>query len=252
MAQHPTSPNTAASCGEDRVIKLWSLTSGLCARSIPCKSKPLCVAFSRDGNYLVAAHYDGSLRAYDAGSGTEAAHVQNLHTRACVAVAPTAQPFDMVSVGRDDLVCVSNIFDDKVPTPSAGASCACLLPAPPASAAACAELRRGDAPLRLPVRVQRPARRFQHPDVLHVGQSRCTPAAAPDDSVVAVGASSGLLLLLGMQKGELVSKLSCHKSAITAVAWNAQGMARDVVAVSCDRAGAIVFWKAAAERAGGA
>lgn len=69
--------------------------------------------------------------------------------------------------------------------------------------------------------------------------------------MIAVGASSGLLLLLGMERGELVSKLSCHKSAITAVAWNAQGMERDVVTVSCDRAGAIVFWKAAAERADG-
>lgn len=114
VAQHPTSPNTAASCGEDRVIKLWSLNTGLCQRSIPCKSKPLCVAFSRDGNYLVSAHYDGSLRAYDAGSGTEAAHMQSLHTRSCVAVVPTAQPFAMVSVGRDDLVCVSDIFDVKV------------------------------------------------------------------------------------------------------------------------------------------
>lgn len=87
--------------------------------------------------------------------------------------------------------------------------------------------------------------RFVHPDILHVGQSKCSPAVAPDDSVIAVGASSGLLLLIDLPTGALHSKLSCHKSAITGVAWNAQSLDSDVVAASCDRAGAVVFWKAA-------
>lgn len=88
-------------------------------------------------------------------------------------------------------------------------------------------------------------KRFAHPDVLHVGQNRCTPAVAPDDSCVAVGASSGLLVLLKMDSGVVERKLSCHNAAITAVAWNAEDLDAQVVAASCDRAGALVFWRAA-------
>ena len=90
-------------------------------------------------------------------------------------------------------------------------------------------------------------KRFAHPDVLHIGQSRCTPAVAPDDSCVAVGASSGLLVLLKMDSGALERKLSCHNAAITAVAWNAQDVETPVVAASCDRAGALVFWRGASD-----
>jgi hypothetical protein len=204
VVQHPTSPNTVATCGEDRVIKLWDLSRGRCQRTILYKSKPLWVAFSYDGNCLVSAHFDGSLQACDAISGAQMAHLDKLHSSCCVAVVPTSAN-TMVSVGRDGVVCVSDFY-------------------------------RGSA---LP-------KRFLHPDILHIGQKRCTPAVAPDNSVIAVGSSSGLLLLLNMQSGELLSKLSCHTSAITAVAWNAQSMDSDVVCASCDRAGTIVFWNAAA------
>ena len=54
---------------------------------------------------------------------------------------------------------------------------------------------------------------------------------------------------MNMKTGVLESKLSCHTSAITAVAWNGQSIDSEVVAVSCDRAGALVFWKPAAEDA---
>jgi WD40 repeat protein len=91
------------------------------------------------------------------------------------------------------------------------------------------------------------AKRFLHPDVLHIGQNRCVPAVAPDDSVVVVGASSGLLLLMDMKTGVIGSKLSCHKSAIMAVSWNKHSEDTNVVAASCDRAGALVFWKCAVD-----
>ena len=114
IAQHPTSPGVAASCGEDRVVRIWSLGDGICRRTIPCRSKPLCVAFSRDGNFVVSSHFDGTLHAFDAGTGAEVQHIDKLHLRECVAVVPTHEPFKMVSVGRDDVLCVSDIYNAKV------------------------------------------------------------------------------------------------------------------------------------------
>jgi WD40 repeat protein len=76
------------------------------------------------------------------------------------------------------------------------------------------------------------------------------PAVAPDDTTIAVGASSGLLVLMDMKTGVLQSKLSCHTSAIQGVAWNGQALDSDVVAASCDRMGSLVFWKAALQDAG--
>ena len=90
---------------------------------------------------------------------------------------------------------------------------------------------------------------YQQPDVFHVGHNRCIPAVAPDDSAILVGAASGLLLLFNMATGAIESKLSCHTSAVTATAWNAQSLDSGVVAASCDRAGALVFWKCANESA---
>lgn len=118
MAQHPTSPNAAASCGEDRVVRLWSLQDGICRRALPCRSKPLGVAFSREGDLLASAHYDGSLHIWDAGSGKEVTHFEKLHLRECVAVVPTAHASRMLSVGRDDAVCISDVYKPTVRCPA--------------------------------------------------------------------------------------------------------------------------------------
>lgn len=76
-----------------------------------------------------------------------------------------------------------------------------------------------------------------------VGSQRCTPAVAPDDSVVCVGSSSGLLLLFNMQTGSVEGKLSCHSSAVSCVAWNSQTEFSPVVAGSVDKRGDVVFWQ---------
>jgi WD40 repeat protein len=76
-----------------------------------------------------------------------------------------------------------------------------------------------------------------------VGTQRCTPAVAPDDSVVCVGASSGLLLLLNMQTGIVEGKLSCHSSPVSCVAWNTSTEFSPVVVGSVDKRGDVVFWR---------
>jgi WD40 repeat protein len=114
VTQHPTSSSMAVSCGEDRVIKLWSLNDGICIHTILCKSKPLSATFSRDGNFIVSSHFDGALHAFDASTGAGVQHLDGVHSGQCIAVVPTRQPYKMVSVGRDNCVCVSDIYNPKV------------------------------------------------------------------------------------------------------------------------------------------
>jgi WD40 repeat protein len=89
-------------------------------------------------------------------------------------------------------------------------------------------------------------KRVEHPEVLQVGQAHCKPAVASDDSVVAVGSSSGALLLLDMQSGVVHSNLLHHTASVTATAWNARSEDCEVVVASADRVGSVVFWQAAA------
>lgn len=117
IKQHPSLMNMAVSCGEDRLIKVWSLAEGICQRSILCKSKPLDVAFTRDGQCIVSAHYDGSLRVFDASTGSDMRVVDPVHRKEvgpCVAVAPTGHTSRVVSVGRDNVVCVTDIQQGEV------------------------------------------------------------------------------------------------------------------------------------------
>jgi WD40 repeat protein len=107
----------AVSCGEDRLIKVWSLNDGICQRSILCRSKPLDVAFSGDGQCIVSAHYDGSLHVFDASTGSEMRVVDAVHRKelgTCVAVVPTAHASRMVSVGRDSALCITDIHQGEV------------------------------------------------------------------------------------------------------------------------------------------
>ena len=114
VAQHPTSPNTAVSCGEDRVVRLWSLQDGICRRTIACRSKPLCVAFSREGDFIASAHFDGSLHIFDAASGKDMKHFDKLHLKECVAVVPTQHASRVLSVGKDDAICISDAYRPEV------------------------------------------------------------------------------------------------------------------------------------------
>ena len=113
-AQHPTSPSVAASCGQDRMLRLWSVPDGICRRSIAVASMPLWVAFTRDGNLIVSAHQNGSLIAHDASSGAEVHKLEKMHSNACVGVAATNEAFKMVSVGKDDALCVTDMYNAKV------------------------------------------------------------------------------------------------------------------------------------------
>lgn len=99
------------------MIKEWSLADGICKRTIPCQSKPQDVAFSSDGQFIVSAHFDGSLHVFDASTGSELQHIEQVHRKAggpCVAVVATAMPFNMVSVGRDSAVCITNVYHGEV------------------------------------------------------------------------------------------------------------------------------------------
>jgi WD40 repeat protein len=117
IRQHPSLLNMAVSCGEDRLIKVWSLNDGICQRSILCRSKPLDVAFTGDGQCIVSAHYDGSLHIFDASTGSEMRVVDAVHRKelgTCVAVVSTAHASRMVSVGRDSTLCITDINKGEV------------------------------------------------------------------------------------------------------------------------------------------
>lgn len=85
--------------------------------------------------------------------------------------------------------------------------------------------------------------RFEHPDVLCIGHQRCTPAVAPDDALIAVGTSSGLVLLLDMKTGDIHSKLVSHVDAVACAAWAPRSEDDAAVAATVDRMGNIVFWQ---------
>eukprot|EP00983_Pelagomonas_calceolata_P057114 1144923-Pelagomonas_calceolata.AAC.5 len=51
-------PRLAMSCGEDRALKLWDLSRGFCARSIPCTKMPNVLACSREGSVLATGWWD--------------------------------------------------------------------------------------------------------------------------------------------------------------------------------------------------
>ena len=117
VRQHPSLLNMAVSCGEDRLIKVWSLNDGLCQRSILCRSKPLDVTFTRDGQCIVSAHFDGSLHVFDASTGSEMRVVDAVHRKeagTCVAVVPTAHTSRVASVGRDSALCVTDVNQGEV------------------------------------------------------------------------------------------------------------------------------------------
>ena len=120
VRQHPSLLNMAVSCGEDRLIKVWSLNDGICQRSILCRSKPLDVTFTRDGQCIVSVHYDGTLHVFDASTGSEMRVVDAVHRKelgTCVAVVPTAHTSRVARVGRDSALCVTDVAQGEVCAP---------------------------------------------------------------------------------------------------------------------------------------
>lgn len=85
--------------------------------------------------------------------------------------------------------------------------------------------------------------RFEHPDVLCIGHQHCTPAVAPDDTLIAVGTSSGIVVILDMKTGDIHSKLMSHVDAVTCVAWSPRSEDGAAVAATVDRTGNVVFWR---------
>jgi WD40 repeat protein len=242
VAQHPNIANMAISCGEDRLIKVWSLNDGICQRSILCRSKPLDVAFSGDGQFIVSAHYDGSLHVFDASTGSEVQHIERVHIREsgpCLAVVPTAMPFKMVSVGRDSIVCITDVYLGEVRKTLATRYRYLVRTDFIAIIYAIASRMSYGGQILLQV-----MQRFEHPEVLHIAHQRCKPAVAPDDSVILVGSSSGVLVLLDVKSGAVAGTLACHGSPVTGVAWNVQSEDCRAVAASADKTGDVVFWQA--------
>lgn len=85
--------------------------------------------------------------------------------------------------------------------------------------------------------------KIEHPEVLCIGYQHCTPAVAPDDALIAVGTSSGVVLLLDMKTGDIHSKLVSHTDPVVCVAWSPRSEDDAAVATSVDRAGNVVFWR---------
>jgi WD40 repeat protein len=96
------------------MIKIWSLRDGICQRSLACRSKPLAVAFTSEGQFIVSAHFDGSLSVFEVSSGSLMQQIKHAHMREAIAVASMPHPARVVSVGRDSFVTFSDVHEGKV------------------------------------------------------------------------------------------------------------------------------------------
>ena len=52
VAASPIDARLAASCGEDRALKLWDLGRGFCSKSIPCTKMPNVLSYTSDGGII--------------------------------------------------------------------------------------------------------------------------------------------------------------------------------------------------------
>ena len=67
VAFKPNNPNILVSCSWDKTIKMWDVTSGSCLLTLTGRTREMVgVAFSADGQWLIAGFHDGVIHLLDA------------------------------------------------------------------------------------------------------------------------------------------------------------------------------------------
>uniref|UniRef100_A0A7S2QUN2 Autophagy-related protein 16 domain-containing protein n=1 Tax=Chlamydomonas chlamydogama TaxID=225041 RepID=A0A7S2QUN2_9CHLO len=220
VAANPLDNRLAASCADDRCIKLWDLSRGFSVRSIPCTKMPNCISISRDGNNILTGHLDGTLCMWDArqarASSTSPIFEKKQHTQAICDVSPTNVDSLLLVASRDNSVCMVDVRNMGVTR---------VFKAPQMTVGTIGSLGRGHCHIEMSV-----DGRF-----LGVGSAEggvyVWDLNAPS-SKAATNPATGLATV------STSTVLRHHKEAVVAVSWN-----NDVSSlVTADKAGVVAFW----------
>ena len=201
-ALHPGDAMAAASGGQDRCVKVWDLTKGLCKKSVLVASNVTCVAYSPDGAMVLSGHLDGALRLWDPRTGNSAGEMAGLHGAAVAGVVVEPTTGEAFTLGRDG--CVKRV-DIRVTGGGGGSETLATYSAPG----------------------------------FRVGLNACRPAAAPGGGMVAAGGADGTVCTWDVRSGRVAHRTAKgHAGAVAAVEWSPAGGPF----ASVDKTGSLILW----------